>query len=93
MKKTESVVAFQDIALYGCIGLVLWVGASLSFCKDAFINQASELFVRFEPAHVSLLNAWETVAQHLSLLQWFLELFTERAWSHVFFSFELIQFS
>ena len=73
LQSTEFVVAFQDIALYGCIGLVQCVGASLTFCKNAFLNQIPEFFVRFDPkyleqAHVSLLNAWENVARHLSLL-------------------------
>ena len=76
-----------------------WVGASLTFCKDAFLNPISELFVCFdpkywEPALVSLLNAWEIIALYLivSLLQWFLE-FLSSAAGHLFSSCGLIQYS
>ena len=80
------------------VQFVQWIGASLTFYMDAFfLNKISELFVSFdpkywEPAHVSLLNAWETVARHLSLIQWFLEILPSTR-GHLFFSSELIQCS
>ena len=80
----ESVVAFQYTTL------VQWVGALLKFCRDVFLNQISELFVRFnpkfwEPAHVSFEQVGNCCTAKLFIASMVSRVLTESAWPTVFF--------